>query len=69
MEELSPAVRYYLLVSASRQRLHEYTLGNLFLAVAAAAPCSPVQRLGPISLTISDAFHGRSQQPCTITHS
>ena len=45
----SPAVRYSLRVSASRQRLHKYTLGNLFLAVAAAAPCSPVQCLVPIS--------------------
>jgi len=49
MEEPSPAVQYSLRVSACRQRLHEYTLGNLFLAVAAAAPCSPVQFLVPIS--------------------
>jgi hypothetical protein len=49
MEEPSPAVQYSLHVSACRQRLHEYTLGNLFLAIAAAARCSPVQGLVPIS--------------------
>jgi len=49
MDEPSPAVQYSLRVLASRQRLHEYTLGNLFLAVAAAAPCSPIQCLVPIS--------------------
>jgi len=45
----SPAVQYSLRVSACRQRVHKYTPGNLFLAVAAAAPCSPVQCLVPIS--------------------
>jgi hypothetical protein len=49
MEEPSPGIQYSLRVSACRQLLHEYTLGNLFLAIAAAAPCSPVQGLVPIS--------------------
>jgi len=49
MEVPKPAVQYTLRVSACRQRLHEYTLGNLFVVLAAAAPCSPVQCLVPIS--------------------
>jgi hypothetical protein len=49
MEEPSPAVQYSLHVLVCRQCLHEYTLGNLVLAVAAAAPCSLVQYLVPIS--------------------
>jgi len=49
MEEPSSAFQYSLRVSECRQRLHEYTIGNLFLAVAAAASCSPVQCLVPIS--------------------
>jgi len=49
MEAPRTAVQYSLRVSACRQRLHEYTLGNVFLTVAAAAPCSPVQCLVPIS--------------------
>jgi hypothetical protein len=44
----SPAVQYSLRISACRQRLPEYTLRNLFLTVAATAPCSPVQCLVPI---------------------
>jgi len=49
MEEPSPAVQHFLRVSPCRQRLHEYTLRNLFLAIVAAAPCSPVQCLVRIS--------------------
>jgi len=49
MEEPSPAVQYSLRVSECRQSLHQYTVENLFLAVTAAAPCSPVQCLVPIS--------------------
>ena len=45
----SPTVQYSFRVSVCRRRVHRYTLGNLFLAVAATAPCSPVQCLVPIS--------------------
>jgi len=41
----SPGIQYSFHVSACRQHLHAYTLGNLLLAVAAAAPCLPVQCL------------------------
>jgi len=37
----SPAIQYSFRVLGSRQRSQEYTLRNIFLAVAAAAPCSP----------------------------
>jgi len=45
----SHTVLYSLRVLASRQHLHDYTLGGLCLAAAAAAHCSPIQCLVHIS--------------------
>jgi len=49
MEDPGPTVQYSLRVSVCRQRLHKCTLGYLLLAIAVAAPCSPVHCLVPIS--------------------
>jgi hypothetical protein len=57
----------------SRRAGHSHSMSALLFhssaATTVAASCSPVQCLGPISLTISDAFHARSQQPCIISNS
>jgi hypothetical protein len=45
----SPFVPYFLRVLASRQSVHQFTLGNLFLTVAPAALCSTIQCQVPIS--------------------
>jgi len=48
-EEPSLGIQYSLRISAYWQLLHKYTLRNLVLAVATAAPCTPIQCLVPVS--------------------
>jgi len=66
--QATPCSTPFVYWRAGRSHSRSALLVHSTAATTAAAPCSPVQRLGPISLTFSDAFHGRSQQPYTNSH-
>jgi len=68
IEFVSLTVKYTRHVLVRRQCLCQYILGCHFLGVATTALCSPIQSLGRISHTTSNAFHGGSQQLGVISH-